>query len=168
MGDIIALYNQQRMRFKDNPRAVLHATLGEERWQKAELEHLASHLANCASNGSYPQREAIYPLIDLESMVRLKDERGIVKTDVALKSVYDLLDDYLLPKNEQKYRFTPYDAVEILKTAINLGLAKMFDTVYVQHVTMAATESSYKSDLERQKVLSALTKIRIEVVNAKK
>ena len=128
MADIIASYNQRRITNRSNPSGVLHQFLMQgEHWSNDDLEHLAIHLSNCVVNGIYPSREAIYPLIDLESMVYLKRYKSITektepgKPKPSLQAVYALLEDYLLPEQQQRYRFRPQQAAMIMGAAINLG-----------------------------------------------
>ena len=167
MGDIIAVYNQKRMDFKDNPKGVLDETLNEQQWQQSDLEHLASHLANCISNGLYQQRESIYPFIDLESMVQLKREKRIVKPDATLQAVYHLLDDYFLPEKQQHYRLNSYQIVEVIQAAIDLGLAKDFDIAYIEKSIQQAERGKYSNLLEGRRVVSALVDKKIEIDRAK-
>lgn len=168
MTDIIALYNQKRIDFKDNPKGVLDETLKEITGQWSNLGHLASHLTNCITNGIYPQSEAIYAFIDLESVVQLK-ERGIPVPKEALQAVYSLLDDYLLPKKQQqKYKFTPYLAAIVIQAAIDLDLAKEFDISYVERVITQAERESYSSISEGRSAVSALVDKRVAIERAKR
>ncbi|MBI3035547.1 hypothetical protein HYY71_04435 [Candidatus Woesearchaeota archaeon] len=167
MSDLIAVYNESRIVNKKNPKLVLPHFLQHERWQYQDLERLTLHLANCITNGIYPSREPIYPIIDLESIVELKIGHGIVEPKSALKAVYHLLDDYVLPKEQQRYRFTPYQAIAIIQAAIDLNLAKDFDIAYVERVIQQVERGSYGSLIEKRRVVSALVDGRIAIARAK-
>ena len=156
MADIIAVYNESRINNSDNPKGVLGQVLEQERWPHTDLEYLATHLANCVANDIYPSRKSIYPMIDLESMMQLKLDKGIIKPKAALQAVYHLLDDYLLPEKQQRYKFTPYQAATIIQAAIDLGLAKDFDVVYVERVIQQAEKGCYRSIEEGHRVISML------------
>lgn len=168
MTNMNALYNQKRIDFKDNPKGVLDETLKEVTGQWSNLGHLASHLANCITNGIYPQNGAVYPLIDLESMVQLK-ERRVPLPKESLQAVYSLLDDYLLPeRKQQKYKFTPYQAASIIQAAIDLGLGRDFDISYVERVIKQAETERYPGVLEGRRAISALVDKRVAIERAKR
>ena len=166
MAEIIPIYNQKRMDLKDNPRGVLDSVL-KDFWSKPDLEHLALHLVNCISNGIYPQREAVYPLMDMESMVQLKRERRIAPPKGALQAVYTLLNDYTSDQ-PQKYRFTPYQATAVIQVAIDLGLGKDFDIDYVERIIKKAEAESYSTLLEGRRAISAIVDKRVEIERIKR
>lgn len=168
MADIIPVYNQKRMDLKDNPRGVLDYTLKEGMWSQPDLELLASHIANCVSNGIYQQRETIYPIIDMESMVQLKREKRIAPPKGALQAAYILLDDYASQDRPPKYRFTPYQAAAFIQAAIDLDLAKEFDISYVERVIKKAETERYSSLLEGRRAISSIVDKRVAIERAKR
>ena len=168
MADIIGVYNESRINNRDNPKGVLDQVFAEKRWQNQDLEHLATHLTNCVANGIYLSREAIYPIIDLESMVQLKKEKRINIHDNTLQAVYHLLDDYLLPEKQQQYKFNAYQAGAIVQAAIDLGLAKDFDINYVGRIIEQAERGNYSNLVEGRRVISMLVDKKIAVERAQK
>lgn len=139
MADIIETYQSaiEAAAIRNNrgnwytDRQVLDTILTDPNFQKSDLGLLASHLADSIVRDKYPDYNPNFPLMDLFNIRRLqKDGRIVLNRGSVLQAIYHLIEEYLLPEDEQKYRIGRHLS-SVLHAVVALHLEREFDISYI-------------------------------------